>query len=58
MHRAWVRFIEDGDPEWPPYDLERRRMTIFDDPSRLASDPLGAERDLFSRRRETSSVQS
>jgi para-nitrobenzyl esterase len=51
MHRSWVQFVTEGDPRWPPYDLERRRVAIFDDPMGLASDLMGVERDLFSRGR-------
>jgi para-nitrobenzyl esterase len=54
MHRSWVQFVTEGDPRWPPYDLERRRMAIFDSPMGLASDLMGVERELFSRSRRTS----
>jgi len=56
MHRSWVQFVTEGDPRWPSYDIERRRVAIFDEPMGLASDLMGVERELFARRRET--VQS
>jgi para-nitrobenzyl esterase len=58
MHHSWVQFVTEGDPRWPTYDFERRRVAIFDSPMGLASDLMGVERDLFSRRRETASTQS
>ncbi len=35
-------------PPWPVYDLERRRTLLVDDEPRVASDPRGDERRLFS----------
>ena len=58
MHRSWVQFVAEGDPRWPSYDVERRRVAIFDSPMGLASDLMGVERDLFSRRREAAAAQS
>jgi para-nitrobenzyl esterase len=58
MHRAWVQFVTEGDPRWPSYDIERRRVAIFDDPMGLASDLMGVERELFSRGREAARTQS
>ena len=52
MHRSWVQFVTEGDPRWPPYDIKRRRVAIFDDPMGLASDLMGVERELFSRKRQ------
>lgn len=42
MHAAWTRFIRDGDPGWDAYDVPRRATYVFDEHSRLESDP-GAE---------------
>jgi para-nitrobenzyl esterase len=56
MHRSWVQFVTEGDPRWPSYDVERRRVAIFDDPMGLASDLMGVERELFSRGRRTAGV--
>jgi para-nitrobenzyl esterase len=58
MHRAWVQFVTEGDPRWPPYDIERRRVAILDSPMGLASDLMGVERELFSRQREAARAQS
>jgi carboxylesterase type B len=58
MHRSWVQFVTEVDPRWPTYDLERRRTLVFDTPSKLESDPLRVERELFSRRREAARAQS
>jgi len=58
MHRSWVQFVTEGDPRWPPYDIARRRVAIFDSPMGLASDLMGVERELFSRRRKAVQTQS
>jgi para-nitrobenzyl esterase len=44
MHRAWVRFVTDGDPGWPRYDTGRRPVMVFAEPSAVHDDPLQAER--------------
>jgi para-nitrobenzyl esterase len=54
VHRSWVQFITEGDPRWPTYDLERRRIAILDSPMGLASDLMGVERELFARQRQAS----
>jgi para-nitrobenzyl esterase len=46
VHSAFARFVQSGEPGWPAYD-ERRQMQIFDLPSRVAEDPLAAERALW-----------
>jgi para-nitrobenzyl esterase len=38
-----------GIPKWTPYELPRRATMIFDERSRMADDPRGAERRLFSK---------
>jgi para-nitrobenzyl esterase len=48
MHRAFVRFITDGDAGWPAYDRDRRPAMEFDDPPRVVDDPLCLQRELFS----------
>ncbi|MDQ1630884.1 MAG: para-nitrobenzyl esterase [Frankiaceae bacterium] len=30
MHEAWVRFVRDLDPGWPPYDTTHRITQVFD----------------------------
>ena len=47
MHRAWVRFISDGDPGWPHYEPERRSVMRYDVDSEIVDDPAGAERRLW-----------
>ena len=57
MHRAWVRFITEGDPGWPAYastadgrDSSRRNVMAFNDPeSRLVDDPHRDIRSVFVR---------
>jgi para-nitrobenzyl esterase len=50
MHRAWVAFAQNGDPNhdgiptWPRYDLDRRATMRFDITSEVVEDPMGAER--------------
>jgi carboxylesterase type B len=47
MHAAWVRFVADGDPGWPVYDLGRRATMRFDLDSGVVDDPAGDERKLW-----------
>lgn len=46
-HDAWVRFVTDGHPGWPSYDLDRRTTMRFDDMSELVEDPRSTERRLW-----------
>jgi para-nitrobenzyl esterase len=53
MHRAWIAFAREGDPnhaglpEWPQYDLERRATMRFDVTCELLDDPGGADRKAY-----------
>jgi para-nitrobenzyl esterase len=47
MHGAWVRFITDGDPGWPAYDLATRTTRDFGGSESLVHDPMAAERALW-----------
>jgi para-nitrobenzyl esterase len=47
MHGAWVRFVVDGDPGWPPYGADRRPVQDFGEQVRLVEDPRGAERAVW-----------
>jgi para-nitrobenzyl esterase len=47
MHRAWVRFVTDGDPGWAPYETQRRPVQDFGEQVRVVEDPRGAERSLW-----------
>jgi para-nitrobenzyl esterase len=47
MHRAWVRFIADGDPGWAAYDLQRRAVQEFGPEVRTVDDPRGEQRQLW-----------
>lgn len=46
---AFVRFARTGQPGWPAYDLKSRRTMVFDNQSRVVSDPRRWERELFAR---------
>jgi para-nitrobenzyl esterase len=46
MHAAWVSFIREGRPGWPPYGAERNVMR-FDETNALVSDPRPAERSVW-----------
>jgi para-nitrobenzyl esterase len=48
IHGAFVRFITDGDPGWPAYapSADRAAM-IFDEDSRVGSDPHGPIREIW-----------
>lgn len=47
MHRAWVRFVTDGDPGWERYDAQRRPVCEFGEQVRVADDPRGERRRLW-----------
>lgn len=55
MHRAWIAFAHNGDPNtpeiphWPQYNLEQRPTMLFDLPSRVENDPAREERQLWER---------
>lgn len=54
MSDAWIAFARTGNPntpklpEWPVYDVQKRPTMVFNDESRVANDPGGAERHLWS----------
>jgi para-nitrobenzyl esterase len=50
-HRAWVRFIADGDPGWPRYSLADRPTGLIDTGLTVVNDPDGAEREIWAGRR-------
>jgi para-nitrobenzyl esterase len=53
MHRAWIAFARDGDPnhaglpEWPQYDLAQRATMRFDTECELLVDPGRADREAY-----------
>lgn len=47
MHEVWTRFVQEGDPGFPPYDIEQRKTMVFDDETRLAQDPDALEREAW-----------
>ena len=53
MHRSWIAFARDGDPqhaglpEWPPYDVNRRATMCFDTGIELVDDPAREDRVAF-----------
>jgi para-nitrobenzyl esterase len=57
MSETWIAFATTGDPnskksglpQWPPYDSQKRATMLFDNESRIANDPLKAQRIIFSR---------
>jgi para-nitrobenzyl esterase len=55
MSESWLAFARGGDPnnasvpEWRPYDLERRRVMLFDVPTVAEDDPHREERLAISR---------
>ncbi|MEZ5560341.1 MAG: carboxylesterase/lipase family protein [Pseudomonadales bacterium] len=44
MHQAWIRFINDLEPGWAPYDTAQRPTMRFDSTTELVLDPDGEER--------------
>ena len=53
MHRSWIAFARDGNPqhaglpEWPRYEIDRRATMRFDTGSELLEDPAGEDRAAF-----------
>ena len=46
-HGAWVRFVADGDPGWPRYDLADRSTALIDEGITVLDNPDAAERDVW-----------
>jgi para-nitrobenzyl esterase len=55
MHRAWIAFARNGDPNtpeipaWPKYTLEERHTMIFNTETKVESDPAKDERLLWDK---------
>ena len=47
MHRAWVRFVAEGDPGWERYAPQRRAVREFGEQVRTVDDPRGDQRRLW-----------
>jgi para-nitrobenzyl esterase len=47
MHRAWMDFVTDGDPQWPAFGLDARPAMVFDSESAVVNDPLRLPRNLW-----------
>jgi hypothetical protein len=47
LHGAWTRFITEGDPGWPRYNLTTRPVRVLDETSVTLDDPLRAEREAW-----------
>jgi hypothetical protein len=39
-----VRFVVDGDPGWPAYDVPRRTVGLIDEKVSAADDPMATQR--------------
>jgi para-nitrobenzyl esterase len=51
MGRCWASFARTGDPGWPAWDADERRLMVFDTVSRVEPDPFAEEQPLFDRLR-------
>ncbi len=55
MANAWLAFARSGDPNhkgiphWPPYDLAKRPVMLFETPAKLEADPFKPEREFMDR---------
>ncbi|MDZ7686405.1 MAG: hypothetical protein U5O39_16580 [Gammaproteobacteria bacterium] len=47
MHDAWIRFIREGNPGWPAYDLATRTNMRFDEESGPVDNPDAADLDAW-----------
>lgn len=50
-HGAWVRFVADGDPGWPRYNLADRATALIDKQITVVHDPDRTEREVWAGRR-------
>ena len=54
MSSAWINFARHGNPgtpllpQWPAYDIEERNTMVFNNQSRVVSDPHADVRQLWS----------
>jgi para-nitrobenzyl esterase len=54
MSSAWATFARDGVPvaeglpDWQPFDAQRRLTMVFDYECKLAADPVGSLRRVYS----------
>jgi para-nitrobenzyl esterase len=46
-HAAWVGFVRDGDPGWPPYTTASRTTGVINEKVEAVDDPAGDERRLW-----------
>lgn len=47
MHKAWIGFIQSGEPGWQQYDEAERQNMWFDTESKLVSDPDDGKRQAW-----------
>jgi para-nitrobenzyl esterase len=47
VHAAWIAFAATGNPGWAPYELDRRRVMRFAEPSAVVDDPHAELRALW-----------
>lgn len=50
-HGVWVRFLADGDPGWPRYNVATRSTALIDQRITVVDDPDGTERELWAGQR-------
>jgi para-nitrobenzyl esterase len=50
MHGAWVAFITNGDPGWPPYRADDPVTMVWDETPKVVHDLLGSVRDCWPSR--------
>ncbi|WP_169813218.1 carboxylesterase/lipase family protein [Nocardia jejuensis] len=50
IRQSWIRFAKTGDPGWPRYDAEQRSIMVFDESSRVESDPREHHRRAWDAR--------
>lgn len=51
MSACWASFARTGDPGWPTWDSESRKLMVFDEISSVRRDPFDDEQPLFDRLR-------
>ena len=60
MMNAWISFAKMGNPnhggipEWPSYNIQKRKTIVFDNKTEIWDDPLGKERKMWNQMKQWS----
>ena len=60
MMNAWISFAKTGNPnhggipEWPSYNIQKRKTIVFDNKTEIWDDPLSKERKMWNQMKQWS----